>query len=423
MGLANERRPQKFEEVVGQEIIIKILLESLSAGKMGSVYFFSGPAGIGKTTVARLVAKAINCEHPEGELICDKCNSCVPIKEDRSELVLEIDGATNRGIGEVNAIQDITRRVPPTGKHKVIIIDEVHGLTPQAFEALLKTLEEPPPSIHFILCTTLPFKVPETVRSRGLQFHFKSVKVEEINRILTPWQLSDNVKDLLRRKAKGNVRDLYFMLEQVQSCESLSEEELMELLGVVGNRDVRTLVESFYVGWEQYLTEIKRLKSIYTVHVVANLVKDILHDCCLASISTELESNCGLPLEELKALSASLPIEGIKVALQELINIYESAENLDVALDLVPFFVLSSGPQMKMMVSDSGSGASSGSGFSPVASGLLKTQKAELPLKTTNSPIPTNSPILTQQGGGVLKSNSDPLMSTILTTLKGKIKT
>ena len=351
MGLANKMRPQKFEEVVGQEITVKILLESLTAGKVGSVYFFSGPAGIGKTTIARLVAKALNCDHVENELICDKCSSCVTIKEDRSELVLEIDGATNRGIGEVNAIQDITRRVPPSGKHKVIIIDEVHGLTPQAFEALLKTLEEPPPKIHFILCTTLPFKVPDTVRSRGLQFHFKSVKEDDINRIITPWKLSDNVKDLLRRKSNGNIRDLYFMLEQIESCESLNEEQLMELLGVVGNRDVKSLVQSFYGGWESYLKEIKRLKSIYTVNVVASLVKDVLHDCCLASISTELQSNCGLPLSELKQLSSSLPLEGLKGALRELMDIYESSDNLDVALDLVPFFVSSSGPQIKQQVS------------------------------------------------------------------------
>jgi DNA polymerase III subunit gamma/tau len=399
-------RPQKFEEVVGQEITVKILLESLNAGKVGSVYFFSGPAGIGKTTIARLVAKALNCEHLEGELICDKCNVCVTIKEDRSELVLEIDGATNRGIGEVNAIQDITRRVPPMGKHKVIIIDEVHGLTPQAFEALLKTLEEPPPFIHFILCTTLPFKVPDTVRSRGLQFHFRSVKEEEINRIITPWKLSDNVKDLLRRKSKGNVRDLYFMLEQLESCESLNEEELMELLGVVGNRDVKSLVQAFYAGWETYLLEVKRLKSVYSVNVVANLVKDVLHDCCLASISTGLESNCGLPLEELKGLSSSLPLEGVKVALRELMDIYESTENLDVALDLVPFFVTSNGVQNQQVVN------------TPLAS------VKQSPLKTSNDiPLKTNEKKNTVAPLGQNPKGKDPLMNTILVSLKGKIKT
>jgi DNA polymerase III subunit gamma/tau len=363
MELANQNRPQSFEEVIGQEVTVQILETSIRGGEVGGVYFFHGPAGTGKTTLARLIAKAINCERGFKDglpLICNECNNCEAIKQGQSELLIEIDAATNRGINDIVALQDIVRRRPPQARHRVLIIDEVHGLTPQAFESLLKTLESPPPNNHFLLLTTEPFKVPKTVRSRGLQFYFKSVGNDNVRKVLKKYDISDSVKDLVVKKAKGNVRDVYMMIEQISSCSNLTENQTMQLLGVVGSMEVDKLVESFGSGWKEYIGEVDRLKTIYGVNVVCDLVKSILHDIALARLDVTLESSCGVDLIKIWERCSGLPFDGVKKALWELMNIYENSSNMEVALDLVPFFMMNGGSPV---VSISTPKADEGSGF------------------------------------------------------------
>ena len=169
-------RPTTFEEVYGQQHIVRTLKNALSENKIAHAYLFCGPRGTGKTTMARLFAKALNCEEGFGHQ-CNKCENCVAISEGTHPDVIEIDAASNRGIDDIRDIIDKVKYAPIKGKYKVYIIDEVHMMTPEAFNALLKTLEEPPANVVFILATTEPYKLMQTILSRVQRYDFTKVSV------------------------------------------------------------------------------------------------------------------------------------------------------------------------------------------------------------------------------------------------------
>jgi DNA polymerase-3 subunit gamma/tau len=173
--LARKRRPQTFEEVVGQEPITKTLQNALATGRVAHAFLFSGPRGVGKTSVARILAKALNCVNGPTPHPCNTCQACQEITIGSSMDVLEIDGASNRGIDEVRDLREKIKYLPVDGKSKVYIIDEVHMLTTPAFNALLKTLEEPPAHAVFVLATTEPHKVPVTIMSRCQRYDFRRI--------------------------------------------------------------------------------------------------------------------------------------------------------------------------------------------------------------------------------------------------------
>ena len=216
-------RPNKFSEVVGQEHIVKTLKNSIKNNKIAHAYLFAGPRGTGKTTIAKIFAKAINCSGYINEP-CDECESCISIAKGTNPDVLELDAASNNGVDEIrNIINEVT--YPPTvSKYKVYIIDEVHMLTVQAFNALLKTLEEPPEHVVFILATTDPQKIIPTVLSRCQRFNFSK---------LTKFQIVDKMKEVLDKEnlayeeealkeiatlADGGMRDALSLLEQCPLC-------------------------------------------------------------------------------------------------------------------------------------------------------------------------------------------------------------
>ena len=173
--LARKWRPQKFEDVVNQKHVVMTLQNALRTKRLANAYLFAGPRGIGKTTIARILAKSINCQQGNGDNPCNQCDSCRDITEGRSLDVLEIDGASNRGIDEVRNLRESLKYSPNPGKYKIYIIDEVHMLTTEAFNALLKTLEEPPSRVMFMFATTEPHKVPATIISRCQRFDFKRI--------------------------------------------------------------------------------------------------------------------------------------------------------------------------------------------------------------------------------------------------------
>ncbi len=240
--LSRKYRPQKFDEVIGQKHVTQTLQNALKSERLSHAYILSGPRGVGKTTTARILAKSLNCTEGEIAEPCGTCEICKEITEGRSLDVLEIDGATYRGIDKIrDDLQDYLRHPPMKSKYKVVIIDEVHMLTKEAFNALLKTLEEPPPNVVFIFATTQPNKVPPTILSRCQRFDFKRIPSAEIIEALKEISAEESIKIdensliLISRKADGGMRDALSLLDQVISFTNgdIEYESIVPMLGVV----------------------------------------------------------------------------------------------------------------------------------------------------------------------------------------------
>ncbi|MEO0124182.1 MAG: DNA polymerase III subunit gamma/tau [candidate division WOR-3 bacterium] len=232
-------RPQNFDELTGQDHIVLSLKGAINSGAIGHAFLFAGPRGVGKTTTARIFAKSLNCINGPTVNPCQECPSCKEIATSRSIDVIEIDGASNRGIDEIRNLRESIKYAPLHGKYKIYIIDEVHMLTPEAFNALLKTLEEPPPSVVFILATTNPAKVPATIVSRCQRFTFKRLSITEISQRLKKIaqmegiEITDKALYYLALRADGSIRDGESILEQLTSFSEgkITEEDVFKLIG------------------------------------------------------------------------------------------------------------------------------------------------------------------------------------------------
>jgi DNA polymerase-3 subunit gamma/tau len=234
-------RPQKFSEVVGQHYTVQTLKNAITQGQISHAYLFAGPRGTGKTTIARIFAKAINCPKRKDGEPCDECPSCQRITRGSALDVIEIDGASNRGIDQIRQLREEVKFAPAEGRYKVYIIDEVHMLTHEAFNALLKTLEEPPERVIFIFATTEPHRVPPTVLSRCQAYEFKNIPAEQIETQLAQIAQAESYHveaDALRaiaRHARGALRDALVLLEQLVSFKgdtTIVAEDLYEILGL-----------------------------------------------------------------------------------------------------------------------------------------------------------------------------------------------
>lgn len=238
---ARKWRPMVFEDVAGQGHITTTLRNALASQRLAHAYLFSGPRGVGKTTTARLLAKAVNCASPVDQNPDNKCESCAEITEGRSFDVLEIDGASNRGVEEIRNLREAVRYAPATGHFKVYIIDEVHMLTKEAFNALLKTLEEPPPHVLFIFATTEINKVPATILSRCQRFDFRRIKTDDIASNLRAIAANEGLKAdddallLIARKGDGSLRDAQSLFDQVVALcgQEITTAKIVEALNMV----------------------------------------------------------------------------------------------------------------------------------------------------------------------------------------------
>jgi len=270
--LARKYRPQRFAEVIGQEHVTRTLTHALEQQRIAHGYIFSGHRGIGKTTVARILAMALNCragDQPRPEP-CGKCDSCVEIREGRSVDVLEIDAATNRGIDEIRELREAARYRPARDRFKIWILDEAHQITDAAFNALLKTLEEPPAHVVFMLATTQPEDIPQTIRSRCQHFSFHAVRFEEIVEQLRAIarkekiQADDDALAMLAEAGDGSMRDALSILDQAIAGfgEKLTAANVRGLVGAVPSEileDMMGAVERS--SSEEVLRQVDRLLS------------------------------------------------------------------------------------------------------------------------------------------------------------------
>lgn len=238
---ARKWRPMVFEDVVGQTHVATTLRNAIASNRLSHAYIFSGPRGVGKTTMARILARAINCRNPKQFNPDNTCDICLEITEGRSIDVLEIDGASNRGVDEIRNLREAVRYPPARGHYKVYIIDEVHMLTKEAFNALLKTLEEPPPHVLFVFATTEVHRVPATILSRCQRFDFRRITVDEIMENLRTIARQENITIadeallIVAKKADGSLRDAQSIFDQVVSfCgTTIDVQQIVQALNVV----------------------------------------------------------------------------------------------------------------------------------------------------------------------------------------------
>jgi len=330
---ATRRRPQQFESLAGQEFVVSTLKNAIEQGRIAHAYLFSGPRGVGKTTSARLLAKALNCVHGPTATPCGECDNCKGIAKGSNLDVIEIDGASNTGVNDVRAIKEEVLFPPTSSRYKIYIIDEVHMLSQSAFNALLKTIEEPPEYVVFIFATTETQKVPATIRSRCQQFNFQLIPLETIEKLLGEAAQEMGVKankDALfwiAKESTGSMRDAYTLFDQVVAFSNgeITLEKIREKLGIAGLERINLIVEDLLARkQDEAISKINNLlsKGVSTEQIIKDFT-DYFRTLLLLKEGIKSENILGERPEIFSSqVRTSYNEEQLEAALELFLNLY-----------------------------------------------------------------------------------------------------
>ena len=349
--LARKWRPQKFADVIGQGHVVHTLQNAVKKDRLAHAFLFTGARGVGKTTAARLLAKALQCEQGPTAEPCGTCSHCVEIADSRSVDVLEIDGASNRGIDQVRELRDGVRYLPQSARYKIIIIDEVHMLTTEAFNALLKTLEEPPEHVKFIFATTEPHKIPITSLSRCQRFDFKRIATGEIvkhlRRIIDAEKIpaDDEALHQIARAGQGSMRDALSLMDQAIAFadEAVTAEVASEALGIIDRRVIVAIVEAVLA--QDSDASLKQVTKAFASgadlrQLLSDIVEELRH-LIVAQAVREPGALIDLPEQEIALLqqrAAAVPAEDLQrlfAMAREQVDVLARAESPRMILDVL----------------------------------------------------------------------------------------
>ncbi|HPY40926.1 MAG TPA: DNA polymerase III subunit gamma/tau [Thiolinea sp.] len=315
--LARKWRPQNFQQMVGQSHVLRALLTTLEANRLHHAYLFTGTRGVGKTTIARIFAKCLNCETGVSATPCGVCNSCIEIAEGRHVDLLEVDAASRTKVEDTRDLLDNVQYAPTRGRYKIYLIDEVHMLSGHSFNALLKTLEEPPPHVKFLLATTDPQKLPVTVLSRCLQFNLKRMPLEMISshlaHVLTEEQISftPSALKILAKSADGSMRDALSLTDQaiVTGGGQISDESVQDMLGLLPSEHLYKLLQALADNNAAALLDsVEQMAQMTTdFNTAADSLIALLHQLAVAQlVPQQLEATTELPIDLFSAADLQL---------------------------------------------------------------------------------------------------------------------